>query len=140
MTEFIVPKGFAADSVACGSAIHCPSTTNRYSWVPGGNASWPLHRPSASRSSGVARGFQSLKVPAKNTSCASSRHKAKQTCWLSTCALAFGVRVLFMFDFLFSVYSLTHFARKELHSGVSDSGLKESPRASTGAAAGPLAR
>ena len=37
-TELTPPKGLGTDSAACGSGIQRPSTTNWYSWVPGGNS------------------------------------------------------------------------------------------------------
>jgi len=63
-TEFNPPKGLAAVSLARGSGIHSPSTTNRYSYVPGGKARALIQRPAPSGIMGVAPGRQSLKVPA----------------------------------------------------------------------------
>ena len=63
-TEFNPPNGLATVSLARGSGIHSPSTTNRYSYVPGGKAKALIQRPAPSEIMGAAPGRQSLKVPA----------------------------------------------------------------------------
>lgn len=65
--EFTPPKGLGAVSGACGSAIHSPSTTRRYSYVPGGKVSSLAQRPFPRAIMSVALGCQSLNVPAMQT-------------------------------------------------------------------------
>src|SRR5689334_7920838 len=63
-TEFISPNGLGTVSVARGSGIHSPSTTNRYSYSPGRNTSSLTQRPAPSKTMGETSGRQSLNVPA----------------------------------------------------------------------------
>src|SRR5580765_1081269 len=65
-TELELPNGFGTASAAFGSAIHCPSTTKRYSYCPLGSAIVVFHAsPFFWR--GVFFGSQSLNVPATDT-------------------------------------------------------------------------
>ena len=73
-TRFIVPNGFGtqcgqvgAGSSHPGSQHHRPSTTNLYSYRPGGRSRVASHVPSARRVRGVAAGSHPLNVPATQT-------------------------------------------------------------------------
>src|SRR6266404_2061169 len=69
--EFFPPNGFCTLSLAFGSGNHWPSTTKRYSYLPGLTVRSPTQRPLPICTSGVFSGFHSLKEPATQTFLAS---------------------------------------------------------------------
>lgn len=95
-TEFRPPKGFWTLSLALGSGSHLPSTTKRYSCLPGPRLRSPFHRPLPSGANGVVSGFHPLKEPATYTCLAagSTSWRATRAAWrdsafaLTGCATA----------------------------------------------------
>src|SRR5574338_605203 len=79
-TELADPKSSSAARGAAGSTVTSPSTTNAYTWRPGGRRSDTAHFPvSESRWSGVATGFQPLKLPTSATREAFGADSSKRT-------------------------------------------------------------
>src|SRR5688500_13010866 len=67
-TEFAEPKSSSAVRGALGSAFTSPSTTNAYTWRPGGRRRDTIHFPvDEARWSGAATGFHLLKLPTSAT-------------------------------------------------------------------------
>ena len=72
-TELNVPNELYARSPALGSSCQFPLTMKRYSCCPADRFIQVRHVPFLSQRSGRTWGFQSLNVPAINTSFASGR-------------------------------------------------------------------
>src|SRR5258708_40110491 len=67
-------------ALAFGSGSHWPSTTKRYSCLPGLMVRSPTQRPLAVGTGGVFSGFPSLKEPATKTLLASGLTSSSETC------------------------------------------------------------
>ena len=78
-TELSVPCALNTCSEAFGSGSHCPSTTNLYSWRPGGKARLASQSPPFCRFMGVASGDQALNPPQSDTRWAWGSKSAKPT-------------------------------------------------------------
>src|ERR1043166_377942 len=66
-TELRPPYGLGVDLTARGSFTHLPSTTYWYSYSPGGNDNFFVHRPPPAGTIVVRFGLQPLNVPAMQT-------------------------------------------------------------------------
>ena len=107
MIRFIVPKSFGTQSAQlmslpsrtqCGHPVassrpgsqhHWPSTTNLYSYRPGGRSRSIPQSPSGVRCIRSVCGFQSLKVPARKTLEASAAWQPKDVLGFTSSCLCF---------------------------------------------------
>ena len=92
ITEFREPCSFCTKNRASGSAIHSPSTTNLYSYLPGGSASLVSQRPALCWIMADAPGSQSLNPPQTHTNEASGASRIKETSMVSGGLGGDGVR------------------------------------------------